>query len=136
MCIHSDLNKTQQYATPAAGHRVFDVLKARLYSLYWDDSRRWTRGDNITTNDPQADPDFGFHAVKTFKQALVYAGSWLTADRVIAQVSGSGVVVRHKTGFRSTRMKILKLFVSDDMPKRAVAALKKHYRVPVVVGSW
>src|SRR5206468_1526402 len=128
MCIDSPKLRKQPKGA-VVGYRVFDYARERVHSLYWDEFREWTRGVNVTEDNPKFSEHNGFHALKTLQLAQEYR--WLGNDRAGAKVRGSGVVVRHRSGFRSSRMTILRFYVDALFPKRFAAALRRVYRVPV-----
>lgn len=143
MCIDSDVLRRQSQK-PKTGYRCFELVRGgKLRSLYWHEDRNWEQV-NVTTDDPAADSDLGFHALNTLEDARSWRGR-----EVYGQVVGSGKIVRHRSGFRSTRMRIKKLYLvqwalaerygypSDarlsKIVKRVVGQLRAQFKVPVEI---
>jgi len=127
VCIYSSILRKQPKGA-VVGYRIFDVGDDGVHSLYNDEAAVWPRS-NTTPKPPTLNRNFGFHALSTLRRARNFRD--IGFGRIAAKVRGSGVVVRHRTGFRSSRMTILRFYVPSYFPKSYAAALRSVYRVPV-----
>ncbi len=109
MCIRSEMKcKWYPGQKSCEAYRNFRVIRSgdTIHLGATNQSTQYTTRYNQTKDDPDANADFGFHSYKKIGSC---GGSH--GNHIRAKIHVGGTVVEHATGYRSTVMVILTLYI-------------------------